>query len=289
VLMSKRLHRDNLGFPESIFQVALPVALELAAGAARELVLTGAVANLERRDVGHTAALEAAVQELDAFAYSVSHDLRTPLRAINGYAQALRDDYGEVLPPAAQSDLNRIQLAATRMGALIDDMLRLSRITRTSLVRRPIDLAEMAREIAGRTAAGEATRADVRWEIDAHAWATADRGLLEIALENLLRNAWKFTSKRAEALISFTSADSAEGRVYTIRDDGVGFDMQHAGKLFTPFQRLHSVKEFEGTGIGLAIVHSIVRRHGGRAWAEAEVGQGAAVHFTLPAPLEEAS
>ena len=324
VLASWRIRRDAGGSPVSIFQVALPLAVEREAGAARELVLNGTVARLElegigqtaelqeldaivaglrRRGVGQTARLEerdatvarleltgvgqtAELEELDAFAYSVSHDLRTPLRAINGFSQALLEDHGTTLAPAVVADLDRIRNAATRMGVLIDDLLRLSRITRTLPVLRRIDLAELARAIAGRFTAGEAGR-QVRWVIAEHAWAMADRGLVEIALENLLGNAWKFTAKGDAAVISFDCADSEQGPVYTVGDNGVGFDMSLAGGLFMPFHRLHAGSEFAGTGVGLAIVQRVVRRHGGRVWADSEPGIGTAVHFTLRAGREE--
>lgn len=325
VLTSWRLRQATAELPAAIIEVALPLALEREAGAARELVLDGTVARLLRKGVLQTAELlerdatvarlelqgedqtaemvlrdatvarlelqgvgqTAELEELDAFAYSVSHDLRTPLRAINAYALALREDHGDSLSPAALSDLDRIQRAATRMGALIDDLLRLSRITRTIPRRRRLDLAEIAREFAARAASGVGSSPQASWEIDEHAWAVADKGLLEIALENLLGNALKFTANGATAAISFSSADSPEGRIFTVRDTGVGFDMEHAGNLFMPFHRLHSTTEFAGTGIGLAIVKRIVRRHEGRVWAEAKVGVGTAIHFTLPTPGED--
>lgn len=324
MLASWRVQRDGDGVPVAIFQVALPLAVEREAGAARELVLNGTVARLERQGLGHTAELKeldeivaglkrrglgqtadlverdatvarlerrgvgqtAELEELDAFAYSVSHDLRTPLRAINGYSQALLDDYSKTLLPAVVEDLDRIQKAATRMGALIDDLLRLSRITRTLPVLRRIDLAELVREAALRIAASDEQR-EVRWEIAPHVWAKADQGLLVIALENLLGNAWKFTARVDLAVISFSSEQSAEGTVYTLRDNGVGFDMAHAANLFMPFHRLHTVREFAGTGIGLAIVQRVIRRHGGRVWVDSALGRGTAVHFTLEEPIEE--
>ena len=254
----------------------------LQAGAGREHALEGTVARLELREDLHAAELKATIRELDAFAYSVSHDLRAPLRAINGFSQAIREDHAAALPEAALADLQRIERAASRMGALIDDLLRLSRLSRAGLTRRPVDLAALVREIAARTAAGSART--VSWEGPSEAWADADPGLIEVVLENLISNAWKFTAKRDEVVISFTVTESDEGRVYAIRDNGVGFEMVHAGKLFTPFHRLHSTRDFEGTGIGLAIVQRIVQRHGGRTWAKAEPGRGTAIHFTLPPP-----
>jgi len=347
VLASWRLKRGADGSPVSIFQVALPLAVEREAGAARELVLNGTVARLEEESVGQAAELHeldaivaglrrrglgqtaelverdatvarlelvglgqtaklkerdanvarleltgvgqtAELEELDAFAYSVSHDLRTPLRAVNGFAQALLDDYGATLEPPVLADLDRIRNASTRMGVLIDDLLRLSRITRTLPVMRRIDLAALARQIAARLVAGGEAGRETRWEIAGHAWASADRGLIEIALENLLRNAWKFTAKGDAAVISFGCVDSEQGPVYTVRDNGVGFDMAHAGGLFMPFHRLHPASEFPGTGIGLAIVQRVVRRHGGRVWADSRPGIGTAVHFTLRAAPADA-
>jgi signal transduction histidine kinase len=325
VLASWRIKRDGAGSPASIYQVALPLAVEREAGVARELVLNGTVARLERKSIGQTAELHeldaivaglkrrgrgqtaeleerdatvarleltgvgqtAELEELDAFAYSVSHDLRTPLRAVNGFAQALLDDHGPTLAPAVLADLDRIRKAATRMGVLIDDLLRLSRITRTMPVPRRIDLADLARDLAARLGAGAASGHEVRWLIAEHAWADADRGLVEIALGNLLENAVKFTSKGETAIISFDWADSGGERVFTVQDNGVGFDMAHAGGLFMPFHRLHPASEFAGTGIGLAIVQRVVRRHGGRVWADSQPGIGTAIHFTLDAPAEE--
>jgi signal transduction histidine kinase len=281
-----RLERVGLGQTAELEERDANVArLErVGVGQTAELVERDAnVARLELTGVGQTEELEA----LDAFAYSVSHDLRTPLRAINGYAQALLQEHGATLAPEVLSDLDRIQKAATRMGSLIDDLLRLSRITRTVPVLTTVDLAAMAREICGRLAAGTDSARSVVWNIPEHAWVRADRGLVEIALENLLGNAWKFTANVDRAVISFSAAPSPEGQVFTLRDNGIGFDMTHVSRLFVPFSRLHSGKAFAGSGIGLAIVQRVVRRHGGRVWAESELNHGTAINFTLAAPAGE--
>lgn len=228
----------------------------------------------------HTAALESANRELEAFSYSVSHDLRAPLRSLDGFSRALMEDYGRVLDATAIDYLGRIRGAAQRMGQLIDDILQLSRLTRHTMNAQKVDLSTMAQSVIAdlRRLAPE-RKVDVTIEPDLI--ATGDARLLAIALQNLLGNAWKYTSRKPSAHIHFGVMHDGFTPTYFVRDDGAGFEMEFAGRLFGAFQRLHSLEEFEGTGIGLATVQRIVHRHGGRVWAEAAVDRGATFYFTL--------
>jgi PAS domain S-box-containing protein len=237
-------------------------------------------AELEQRVHDRTAELEATARELDAFAYSVSHDLRAPLRSLHGFSEILLEDYAGDLDNEGRQYLRRIQANVARMGQLIDDLLRLSRATRTGLKRERVDIGAQASEIiAWLRSAEPGRRAEV---VIADALVTTgDSHLIRLALENLLSNAWKFTSKCEHAMIRVGAVDQPGGRVFFIRDNGAGFDMRYAGKLFDPFQRLHPAAEFEGSGIGLAIVHRILSRHGGRIWAESKPGEGSTFFFTF--------
>jgi PAS domain S-box-containing protein len=239
-------------------------------------------AELEQRVQDRTAELEATARELDAFAYSVSHDLRAPLRSLHGFSEILLEDYADSLDNEGRQYLQRIQANVARMGQLIDDLLRLSRATRIELKREQVDIGAQASEIiAWLRSAEPGRRAEV---VIADALVTTgDSRLIRVALENLLSNAWKFTSKCEQAIISVGVVDQPGGRVFFVRDNGAGFDMRYAGKLFDPFQRLHPAAEFEGSGIGLAIVHRILSRHGGRIWAESKPGKGATFFFTFAA------
>ena len=238
-------------------------------------------AELEQRVVDRTAQLEAANKELEAFSYSVSHDLRAPLRGIDGFSQSLLEDYGDRLDAAGADFLRRVRAATQRMGHLIDDLLDLSRVTRSEFRRETVDLSALARGIADDLLKREPERR-VEFALAEGVMAEGDVRLLRLALENLLGNAWKFTSKRPQATITFGVGRGAHGGPeYFVRDDGAGFDMAYADKLFGPFQRLHAITEFEGTGIGLATVQRIVHRHGGQVRAEGAVGQGATFFFTL--------
>jgi signal transduction histidine kinase len=219
-------------------------------------------------------------RELEAFSYSVSHDLRAPLRSIDGFAQALREDWGDRLDETAQDHLSRVRNAAQRMGRLIDDLLKLSRLTRAQVNRTDVDLSQLAHEIAGELRERNPTR-DVSWAIAPDLRAQCDPALARIMLENLLGNAWKFTSKTPKARIEFDVAPNSDGRTFVVRDNGAGFDMKYADKLFAPFQRLHGEREFPGSGIGLATVQRIIRKHGGNVDTRAEVGRGASFFFTL--------
>jgi signal transduction histidine kinase len=253
--------------------------------ALREELLRRELAAAEARAAHQLAAARAALveelewknKELEAFSYSVSHDLRAPLRGIDGFSQALLEDHSDALAPVAQDYLRRVRSAAQRMGELIDDLLQLSRVGRAPLVRQRVDLSALAQAVVAglRRAAPERT---VAVTIADGLVADGDPGLLRALLENLLGNAWKFTANSAAAAIRLEAAGETG---FVVRDNGVGFDMAYADKLFAPFQRLHSDAEFPGTGIGLATVRRIVDRHGGRAWAEAEPGRGAAIYWTL--------
>lgn len=224
--------------------------------------------------------LQDANRELDAFSYSVSHDLRAPLRAVDGFSSMLLSDYGEKLDAEGRGYLNRVRSSAMRMAALIDDLLKLSRITRTPLEREPIDLAPIAREVIETFRSQEPAR-EVDVDIATDLVGRGDPKLLKIVLENLLGNAWKFTSKEPKAHITVGKEDGDTGTVFFVRDTGAGFDMKYVEKLFTPFQRLHRESEFEGTGVGLATVQRIVARHGGRIWAESAPEKGTTFRFTL--------
>jgi PAS domain S-box-containing protein len=229
----------------------------------------------------HARQLEAANKELEAFSYSVSHDLRAPLRGIDGFSQALLEECGDRLDARGKGYLERVRGAAQRMGQLIEDMLALSRVTRTEMRREPVDVSALAEAVARELESGAPQR-QVEFVIGTGLSATGDARLLRVVLQNLLGNAWKFTSRRARARIEFGTAPGPDGKpAFFVRDNGAGFDMAYAHKLFGAFQRLHGVTEFEGTGVGLATVQRIVRRHGGEAWAEGRVGGGATFYFTL--------
>jgi PAS domain S-box-containing protein len=238
-------------------------------------------AELEERVAKRTMQLEAANKELEAFSYSVSHDLRAPLRSIDGFSQFLIEDYHEQLDDKGKDYLQRIRAAAQRMAQLIDDLLNLSRVTRSDMRRERVDLSALAETITSELQQAHPDQA-VKCIIAPGLIADGDAHLLRIVLVNLFSNAWKFTSRHPRAHIEFGSIRQPDGRLaYFIRDDGAGFDMAYADKLFGAFQRLHGMTEFPGTGIGLATVQRIIHRHGGRVWAEAAPGKGATFYFTL--------
>jgi PAS domain S-box-containing protein len=238
-------------------------------------------AELEQRVLERTAQLESANRELESFSYSVSHDLRAPLRSIDGFSQALIEDYEDRLDSQAQDFLQRIRGATQRMAELIDALLSLSRVTRAELLREPVDLSAMAQAIATELQRHEPQR-QVDFVIADGLEASGDARLLRIMLENLLGNAWKFTAQRSQTRIEFGAQSQPDGSpAFFVRDNGAGFDMTYANKLFGAFQRLHGMNEFAGTGIGLATVQRIIHRHGGRVWAEGTVGHGATFYFTL--------
>jgi PAS domain S-box-containing protein len=235
---------------------------------------------LERRVTERTVQLEEANRELHAFSYSVSHDLIAPLRAIDGYAHMVLEDDGPVLSEASRVHLRRAIAAAGRMGTLIDRLLELSRVTRATLHRRRIELSVLVRTIAAELQQAEPERC-ASFTVAPDVVADADPFLIRVVLENLLRNAWKFTSRRAVAHIEFGVVSGTQPPTYVVRDDGAGFEMADAGRLFVAFQRLHDVEEFDGTGIGLATTQRIIHGHGGRIWAEGAPDHGAAFFFTL--------
>ena len=237
--------------------------------------------SLEQRVQERTAQLEASNRELEAFSYSVAHDLRAPLRSIDGFNQALIEDYSAQLPDAARQLFQRARLASQRMSQLIDDLLNLSRVARAELRRQRINLSEVATAIAADLQKSEPERR-VNFQIEPGLFVQGDDRLLRLVLENLLGNAFKFTRNKEAAEIEFGSIEKDGQRLLFVRDNGAGFKMEYAGKLFGPFQRLHAVTEYPGTGIGLATVHRILMRHGGKIWPEAEEDKGATFYFTLP-------
>ena len=254
---------------------------ELADRAALAIANARLYTELERRVHERTVQLEAANKELEAFSYSVSHDLRAPLRGITGFARMLLDDYGDVLVPDARHLLERVLASGQRMENLIDDLLGLSRTARAAMHREPVSLSALTQEIADELSHADPER-DVTVIIEPDVIADGDARLLRLVVANLLGNAWKYTAKHPTARIEFGVRQQGGERVYFMRDDGAGFDMQYAENLFGPFQRLHSSADFSGSGIGLATVQRIINRHGGRIWAHAAVERGATFYFTLP-------
>lgn len=271
------LHRDEQGKPKALLQVNNDVTERKQA----EREIRRLNEELEQRVADRTAQLETVNKELEAFSYSVSHDLRAPLRHINGFSQALIEDYGEKLDAGAKSYLKEVRGASQEMAQLIDDVLQLARVTRTEMKREEVDLTTVARKVIADLEKTNGQR-KVAVKIEEGLSTRGDKRLLRVALVNLLGNAWKFTSRRNAAEVYFGSVEKNGEQVYVVRDNGAGFDMAYANKLFGAFQRLHTGGEFEGTGIGLATVQRIIGRHGGRVWAEGEVNKGATFYFTLP-------
>jgi light-regulated signal transduction histidine kinase (bacteriophytochrome) len=235
---------------------------------------------LERRVERRTAELEAANQELEAFSYSVSHDLRTPLRAVDGFSQAVLEDFGPALPAEGQRQLQVIRESAQRMGELIDDLLTFSRLSRQPLRKQVVQTEQLVR----------ATLADLRAQREGRQIqitlgelppCEGDPALLKQVWINLIGNAFKYSRKCEQATVEISSLEQGGERIYFVRDNGSGFDMRYADKLFGVFQRLHRAEDYEGTGVGLAIVQRVIHRHGGRVWAEAAVNRGATFYFTL--------
>jgi signal transduction histidine kinase len=256
-------------------RTALGIALRVAESRRRESALLHATQR-------HAAEVRTANQELEAFSYSVSHDLRTPLRGIDGFSQALLEDYHDVLDATGQDYLRRVRAAAQRMAELIDDLLSLSRVSRADLAYEAVDLSAQATAIAAELQRGDPSRS-VELRIEPGIVVRGDPRLLRITLENLLGNAWKFTGRTAGAVIELGRRRDGDDEVLFVRDNGAGFDMQYAERLFGAFQRLHTEREFPGTGIGLATVQRIIHRHHGRIWVDAAVDRGATFSFTLPA------
>jgi signal transduction histidine kinase len=239
---------------------------------------------LEQRVLERTSELQTAMKEIESFSYSVSHDLRAPLRAMDGFSKALLEDWGDKLDEQAKDYLNRIRAAAQRMGQLIDGLLALSHTSRREMSRERVNLSALAQAVVAELREREPKRA-VEFRCQAGLEVTGDDRLLRVAMENLLGNAWKFTGKQAHACVEFGGTRTAEGPAeYFVRDNGAGFEMAYVNKLFGAFQRLHTNSEFPGSGIGLATVQRIIQRHGGKVRAEGAVGQGATFYFTLPPP-----
>jgi PAS domain S-box-containing protein len=243
-------------------------------------------AELEERVARRTAQLEEANAELEAFAYSVSHDLRSPLRGIDGWSAAILEDFGDGLDAHARGYLERVRAESQRMGVLIDSLLQLARVGRVEMLREELDMSELSAAVASRVREAYAGR-DIDFSIEPSLRATGDRRFVEIALVNLFDNACKFTARKDRALVEFGRSSAVPpgsgeaASAFFVRDNGAGFDMAYASKLFAPFQRMHKAADFPGTGIGLATVHRIVAKHGGRVWAESRPGEGATFHFTL--------
>jgi signal transduction histidine kinase len=236
---------------------------------------------LEKRVKDRTIQLEAVNIELQSFAYSISHDFRAPLRALNAFSASLIEEYADQLDEQGRHYLNRINKASLYMSDLVDDLLKLSRITRSEMKPQVVDISQVAEEIIHDLQEAEHARR-VKVVIAPDLTTKGDFPLLKVALENLIENAWKFSSKEAQAEIEAGRITTDSEEVFFVRDNGVGFDMAYSKNLFGAFQRLHGVDEFPGTGIGLATVQRIINRHGGRIWAESEVGKGATFFFTLP-------
>jgi len=249
---------------------------ERARAEARNEKLTEALDSLRRAKD----AQEAANKELEAFSYSVSHDLRAPLRSIDGFSLALLEDCNDRLDEQGRDYLRRVRSATQRMSQLIDDLLRLSRLTRSELNILPVDLSAIARKVARELAESQPER-QVSLSLADSVTAMGDPELLKVVLENLLGNAWKFTAKKEATAIEFGEERIGRERAFFVRDNGAGFDMAYADKLFATFQRLHREDEFPGTGIGLSLVQRVIHRLGGRVWGEGAIGQGATFYFTL--------
>ncbi|MBI2289422.1 MAG: PAS domain-containing protein, partial [Betaproteobacteria bacterium] len=240
--------------------------------------------SLEQRVAERTRQLEATNKELEAFSYSVSHDLRAPLRGIDGFSQLLLQKYAGQLDATGSDYLQRIRRAGLRMAELIDDLLQLSRVSRSQIRTEPLDLSRLARSILATLREREPERRVVT-DVQDGVELNADPHLLKIVLENLLGNAWKFTGKREEATIRVEAREQDGEMVVFVKDNGAGFDIKYAHKLFGAFQRLHGAAEFEGTGIGLATVQRIINLHGGRIWADSTLGTGATFYFVIPRAL----
>jgi light-regulated signal transduction histidine kinase (bacteriophytochrome) len=237
-------------------------------------------AELEQRVRERTADLKTSNEELESFTYSVAHDLRAPLRGIDGWSLALQEDYGHLLDENGRRYMERVRSESQRMGRLIDDLLQLSRIAQAEVILTPVNLTAMANAIALRLKEANPER-QAEFLISPALTARGDAHLLEVALYNLIENAWKFTGKRSEARIEVGRIQENGQAIFFVRDNGAGFDMAYSGRLFGAFQRLHKSSEYPGTGVGLATVQRIIRRHSGRVWAEAQQDQGATFYFTF--------
>jgi PAS domain S-box-containing protein len=274
LLCNASVYRDKGGKDAGIFAAARDITeRKRAEDEVMKLNL-----ELEQRVRERTAQLESANSELESFSYSVSHDLRAPLRSLDGFSQAILEEYSDRLDEKGKDYLGRIRLASQRMGQLIDDMLKLSRVTRSEMRFENVDLTGIAREIGDELSRAEPGR-KVEFIIEDGVTAWGDLPLMRTVMQNLLSNSWKFTSRHEKGLIQFGVSESGGRKNYFVKDDGAGFDMTYADKLFTPFQRLHSTAEFPGTGIGLVIAKRIIKRHGGEIWASSEPEKGATFYF----------
>jgi PAS domain S-box-containing protein len=282
VSTTRALIRNDRGDPERVVSVVSDITEQR-----REHAEVSALTDeLERRVEQRTADLQRANRNLESFTYSVSHDLRAPLRAMSGFSEVLEEDFGDRLGEEGRGYTQRIQAASERMAQLIDDLLLLSRVSRAGINPRPVDLSAEARAIAGQLSTTDPVR-QVRFEIENGVAVVADRDLIRTVLQNLLENGWKFTSGTDEAVIEFGAAATSDGQpCYFVRDNGAGFDSAYTDHLFQPFKRLHNERDFPGTGIGLASVARVIERHGGRVWAEGAVGRGATFYFTLAVGLQ---
>ncbi len=282
--LRRRLDVLRAGIDEVHRDTALATRVPVEAGALRPLTasLNKLVDEMQQRELSlrrRTNELEAANKDLEGFAATVSHDLRAPVGSISGFAQALDEDYGPQLDDMGRECIHWIRHSATQMNNIIEGMLQMARLTRVEVHRTEVDITRMARDIAATLQRANPTR-DVEFVIRDGIVANGDEKLLRAVLENLIGNAFKFTGKRPGARIEIGARDDAGTMAFYVRDNGAGFAPEHAAKMFRPFQRLHSEKEFAGTGIGLATVHRIVQRHGGRVWAEGEPEKGATIYFT---------
>lgn len=271
------LHRDENNKPKAILEINNDITDRRRA----EQEVLRLNEQLEQRVADRTAELQTANKELEAFSYSVSHDLRAPLRHINGFSQALLEDYSDVIDEIGQGYLREVRGASQEMAQLIDDVLQLARVTRTEIHRELVDMSEIAKSTLAKLKAQEPARL-TRINLQEGLVAAGDKRLLSIVLTNLLGNAWKFTSIRTTTEITFRGGLQEGEYIYSVQDNGAGFNMEFADKLFGAFQRLHTADQFEGTGIGLATVQRIIHRHGGRVWAESSLDQGATFYFSLP-------
>lgn len=277
----------HVAFVASVREPFRRLRIEVGERKRAEAALRQLNLSLEQRVAQRTRQLEQANKELESFSYSVSHDLRAPLRAIDGFSQILSKNYEQQLDARGQDYLNRVRRASQRMGELIDDILHLSHISRQQVVRSAVDITRMASSIAENLRQANPER-QAEFSIAPGMAIDADPKLVRIALENLMGNAWKFTSAKADAKIEVGIVSGASVPTILVRDNGAGFNMDYAHKLFNAFQRLHSASDYEGTGIGLATVLRIVQRHGGRAWAEGKEGEGATFYFSCVPQQEEA-